>query len=242
MNVTYIELDSKYRDTIYTNPYVFDISTNRGTEIPGQLVGGTPTSRLNTRQYEVKLLEFTIPLANLSWLNQPYLYVKFGNSGGVDMNYFYSNNNKSAGKYFRVSLETDALQTNSAYATFKSNMTHVINLSFQENLTLDVRLSDNTTVTKIEPNNTVYNTTAIVINTTSFTITPATDSSNFTIGSTVVFAAGPTGTYIITSINGGLMSVYPKLNKQHTGTTVTNTSHLIDRVTALFELKQVIKY
>ena len=252
MTVTYIEIDSdKRHTTLYTNPYTFDISTNTSssTAETGQLIGGTPTTRINARQYEVRLLELTIPLANLSFLNQPYIYVKFENSRSVDNSHFYSNNKSSAGKYFRVPLDNKSLQTNSVYATFKSNMTQILNLSLQENLTFDIRLPDNSQVTKIAQNTTMYatDTNAAAISTTSFNLTTHANVLNFSIGSTLTFAGTnpPTGTYIVTGTNptNGLMGVYPALNQNIAAdVTVTNTSDTIDRVTALFELKQIVKY
>jgi len=249
MTVTYIEIDSDKRDTTsYTNPYTFDISTNvsSSTAETGQLIGGTPTTRINTRQYEVRLLELTIPLSNLSFLNQPYLYVKFENSRSVDNSHFYSNNLSSAGKYFRVPLDNKSLQTNSVYATFKSNMTQILNLSLQENLTIDVRLPDNSQVTPITAIATSYAVNNVIINSAFVTLTTSTDTA-FLIGDTVDFpVGGPTGTYVITNINttSGVMGIFPKLNVAITGGagTIRNRSHLIDRVTALFELKQIVKY
>ena len=335
MTVTYIEIDSDQRDTtLYTNPYTFDISTNTSssTTETGQLIGGTPTTRINARQYEVQLQELTIPLSNLSFLNQPYLYVKFENSRSVDNSHFYSNNKSSAGKYFRVPLDNKLLQTNSVYATFKSNMTQIMNLSFQENLTFDIRLPNNTQVTKIDPNTTAYFTDTALVNATSIVTSTAADASNFSIGSTLQFSATvtitianpavvtwhsnglangdtvvfsttgtlpaaivagqtyfvinsatntfristssgggavsttgnsqtgqqsvttaktiPTGSYTVTSMNlgTGTLGIYPKLQADitignaTTGIAITNTSDTIDRVTALFELKQIVKY
>ena len=257
MTVTYIEIDSDKRDTTsYTNPYTFDISTNTSssTTETGQLIGGTPTTRINTRQYEVRLLELTIPLANRSFLNQPYIYVKFENSRSVDNSHFYSNNLSSAGKYFRVPLDTRTLQTNSIYTTFKSNMTQILNLSLQENLTFDIRLPDNSQVTEIANDTTSYDieTKAAAINTSWFNMTNHGDVLNFPVGSTLIFNAGtnpPTGTYTVffsdpTNGTNALIGVYPKLDKAiAANVTVQNTSHLnIDRVTALFELKQIVKY
>lgn len=215
MTVTYIEIDSDQRDTtLYTNPYTFDISTNTSssTAETGQLIGGTPTTRINARQYEVQLQELTIPLSNLSFLNQPYLYVKFENSRSVDNSHFYSNNKSSAGKYFRVPLDNKLLQTNSVYATFKSNMTQIMNLSLQENLTFDIRLPQIDSITnqdqKVTPtaiNNTVYNTDVAVINSTSFNLTSHPNTTNFSIGSTIVFGDQVTITItnpVIITLNG----------------------------------------
>lgn len=253
MTVTYIEIDSDKRDTTsYTNPYTFDISTNTSssTTETGQLIGGTPTTRINTRQYEVRLLELTIPLANRSFLNQPYIYVKFENSRSVDNSHFYSNNLSSAGKYFRVPLDTRTLQTNSIYTTFKSNMTQILNLSLQENLTFDIRLPNNSQVTQIGTDTTAYasDTNASANNTSWFNLTNHGDVLNFPIGSTLTFAGTtfPTGIYTVffTDSTNGLMGVSPKLNANISAdVVVTNTNNLtIDRVTALFELKQIVKY
>lgn len=251
MTVTYIEIDSDKRDTIsYTNPYTFDVSTNTSssTAETGQLIGGTPTTRINTRQYEVRLRELTIPLANLSFYNQPYIYVKFENSRSIDNSHFYSNNLSSAGKYFRVPLDNKSLQTNSVYATFKSNMTQILNLSLQENLTFDVRLPDDTQVTKIAANPMPCDTDTdpAAINTLSFKLSTHPEVLFFPIGSTLTFAGPnhPTGTYIVTYINpaNGLIGIYPALNANIAlDVTVTNTNNT-DRVTALFELKQIVKY
>ena len=247
MPVTYLEIDSDKRDsTLFTNPYTFDISTNTSpsTPDPGQLLGGTPTTRINTRLFEVRLLELTIPyLNNLSFFNQPYVYVKFENSRSIDNSHFYSNNPSSTGKFFRVPLNNVDIDQHCVFATFSSKMTQVINLSLQENLTFDVRLPNNLQITPIPTTLTTYLIFAALAGSTSVILQNPTDVLNFIVGNTMEFSISGT-TYVIVSIDYtiGEIFFFPGLDAALTATdTIQNNTYTSsDRVTALFELTSLI--